>query len=80
MVMANEERDNLKVLPIKENVKLLSHVTELDTSKYVTIEQAANQVRPKVEYMFSYRTFEHESFSYLPLKYKQTSDYEIFLI
>ncbi len=48
MVMANEERDNLKVLPIKENVKLLSHVTELDTSKYVTIEQAANQVRPKV--------------------------------
>ncbi len=48
MVMANEKRDDIKILPIKENVKLLSSDTELDTGKYVTIEQAANQVRPKV--------------------------------
>lgn len=38
----------MKMLGVQENVRLLSSVTTLDTSKYITIEAAANQVRTKV--------------------------------
>lgn len=38
----------MKMLGVQENVRLLSSVTTLDTSKYITIEAAANQVRTEV--------------------------------
>lgn len=47
-VNASTDEESIKVIPVKENVRLFSSEIELDTSKYMTIEDAANQVRSKV--------------------------------
>lgn len=45
---AKTEEAGMKILPVKENIKLAASQTTFNTSKYKSIEEAADKVREKV--------------------------------
>lgn len=47
-VQADVGKTGMKILPLKENIKLTSSQSAIDTDKYTTIEEAADKVREKV--------------------------------